>query len=180
MAHTLALLAGALATAALARLRLRLPRSAVPVTGQSLGALLAGGLLGPRDGCMAMLLYLLGGTLGLPVFAGGARGPGVLRGPGGGYLITFPLAAWLVGQTSWPARGFGDRFGAMLLGHTLILTGGAAWLALRPDPAQPTRRLGVTRVLQTGIWPLVPGALLKSLLAALLCQLLSGHRRTRQ
>lgn len=74
-----------------------LPLAPVPVTLQSLAVMLAGALLGPWRGAAAVLLYLLSGLAGLPVFAGGASGPAVLHGPSAGYLAAFPLAALLCG-----------------------------------------------------------------------------------
>ena len=70
---------------------------AVPVTLQVLGVFLAGVFLGPLWGGFAMALYLLAGAVGAPVFAGGSAGIGVLLGPTGGYLISYPVAAAVVG-----------------------------------------------------------------------------------
>ncbi|MFB6220492.1 MAG: biotin transporter BioY [Halolamina sp.] len=70
---------------------------AVPVTLQVLGVFLAGIFLGPRWGGFAMALYLLAGAVGAPVFAGGSAGIGVLLGPTGGYLVSYPFAAGVVG-----------------------------------------------------------------------------------
>ena len=69
------------------------PLSPAPVTLQVLGVFLAGLFLGPRWGAAAMTLYLLAGALGAPVFSGGGAGLGVLLGPTGGYLLSYPLAA---------------------------------------------------------------------------------------
>lgn len=73
------------------------PVGGVPFTLQSLAVLLAGMVLGARRGFLALLLYLLLGTIGLPVFANGASGLGVFAGGSGGYLVAFPLAAALTG-----------------------------------------------------------------------------------
>lgn len=73
------------------------PLSPTPITLQVLGVFLAGLLLGPLWGGAAMVLYLLAGTLGAPVFAHGTAGLGVLLGPTGGYLFSYPLAAAVVG-----------------------------------------------------------------------------------
>lgn len=69
----------------------------VPVTLQTFGVLLAGAVLGPRRGFLAVLLYLALGAIGLPVFSGGAAGLGVFAGPTAGYLVAFPIAALLCG-----------------------------------------------------------------------------------
>jgi biotin transport system substrate-specific component len=69
----------------------------VPITLQTFGVLLTGAILGPRRGFLAVVLYILVGVVGLPVFSGGAAGPGVLVGPTAGYILGFPLAAALCG-----------------------------------------------------------------------------------
>lgn len=69
----------------------------VPITLQVLFVFLAGAFLGARWGMASMLVYLLLGVSGLPVFAGGAAGLGVLFGPTGGYLIGFVAAATIIG-----------------------------------------------------------------------------------
>ncbi len=74
-----------------------LPFSPVPITFQVLGVFLAGAILGPRLGFLSQLVYLLLGSVGLPVFAGGSAGFSVILGPTGGYLIGFPIAAFLCG-----------------------------------------------------------------------------------
>lgn len=73
------------------------PLSPAPVTLQVLGVFLAGLLLGPLWGTASMVLYLAAGALGAPVFAQGAAGFGVLVGPTGGYLFSYPFAAAAVG-----------------------------------------------------------------------------------
>lgn len=73
------------------------PLSPTPVTLQVLGVFLAGLFLGPLWGGAAMVLYLLAGAIGAPIFASGGAGLGVLLGPTGGYLLSYPLAAIAVG-----------------------------------------------------------------------------------
>jgi biotin transport system substrate-specific component len=69
----------------------------VPITLQTLGVMLAGCALGPVRGAAAVLLYLLMGIVGLPVFAEHSAGLGVFSGPTVGYLVAFPVAAALGG-----------------------------------------------------------------------------------
>jgi biotin transport system substrate-specific component len=73
------------------------PLSPAPVTLQVLGVFLAGIFLGPVWGAAAMALYLVAGAVGAPVFAGGSAGFGVLLSPTGGYLLSYPLAAAVIG-----------------------------------------------------------------------------------
>src|SRR3954464_4065725 len=69
----------------------------VPITLQTLAIILAGLVLGPVRGFLAVSLYLLLGAIGLPVFAEHSSGLGVLSGPSAGYLYAFPIAAALAG-----------------------------------------------------------------------------------
>ncbi|MCB1035342.1 MAG: biotin transporter BioY, partial [Acidobacteria bacterium] len=127
----LSILAAATAIAGGAVLAFPFPGSPVPVTLQTLAVLLAGALLGSRNGELAVLLYILAGVLGLPVFARGASGIGVLLGPSGGYLLGFVGGAWLTGYLT-PRRGtvrFRASLFAFLFGHALILLAGGFWLA---------------------------------------------------
>ena len=81
------------------------PGSAVPITLQTFGVMLAGLVLGARRGALAALLYLAVGAAGLPVFSGGAGGIGVFAGLSAGYLLAFPLAAALAGYLATRAGG---------------------------------------------------------------------------
>jgi biotin transport system substrate-specific component len=159
-----AVLLFAVATAVGARLAVPVPLSPVPVTLQTLFVLLAGALLGPRLGAASQLAYLGAGVAGLPVFAAGA-GVAYLLGPTGGYLLAFPVAAFLAGMVTDRVRGPGigrglALFGALLLVSFVILLGGAAWLALATgDPAG---------ALALGVLPFLLGDVLKVALATLL------------
>ena len=77
--------------------QLEIPTQPVPFTLQTFFVLLSGALLGKRGGAVSMGLYVLMGALGLPVFSGGAGSIVILAGPTGGYLLAFPLAAWVIG-----------------------------------------------------------------------------------
>lgn len=77
----------------------------VPLTLQTLGVLLAGLVLGPWRGFLAVLLYLVVGFAGLPVFAGGSGGLAVLGHPSIGYLLSFPFVAAVAGAlAAWSVR----------------------------------------------------------------------------
>ncbi|MDQ3287106.1 MAG: biotin transporter BioY, partial [Pseudomonadota bacterium] len=84
-----------------------LPLLPVPLTLQTLGVLFTGAVLGSKRGTLALLLYVAEGAIGLPVFAGGLSGIGVLIGPTGGYLVGFIVAAGIVGllaERGWDRR----------------------------------------------------------------------------
>ncbi|MBS3126139.1 biotin transporter BioY [Candidatus Woesearchaeota archaeon] len=85
-------------TAAVAPFKIPLGFTPVPITLQTLVVLLAGAVLGSTYGALAMILYVLVGALGLPVFAGGGSGVGALLGPTGGYLFSYFIAAFVIGR----------------------------------------------------------------------------------
>ncbi|HZA46543.1 MAG TPA: biotin transporter BioY, partial [Rubrobacter sp.] len=76
--------------------RVAIPWWPVPMTLQPLAVLFTGAVLGSRRGSLTLLLYLAEGAVGLPVFAGGA-GVAYMLGPTGGYLVSYPIVAGLVG-----------------------------------------------------------------------------------
>lgn len=138
-----------------------LPFTPVPVTGQTFAVLLAGALLGSRLGALAMAAYLLEGALGLPFFRGGGGGAHyLLTSPTTGYLLAYPLAAFVTGylaERGWDRR-FATAAAAMALGSALILAGGWAWLAL-------FFRTGA-EAFSAGVAPFLVGDLVKIALAA--------------
>jgi biotin transport system substrate-specific component len=83
--------------ALLAQVSIPLPFSPVPITGQVFGVFLTAGILGSRLGVSAILLYIIMGVLGLPVFSLGRSGFHQLVGPTGGYLIGFVIASYIIG-----------------------------------------------------------------------------------
>lgn len=72
----------------------------VPVTLQTFAVVLSGIVLGGRGGAMACIVYLVLGLVGVPVFSGFKGGPGVLLGPTGGFIISFPVMAYFAGMAS--------------------------------------------------------------------------------
>ena len=71
--------------------------AAVPITAQTLGVMLAGSVIGARRALAALLLLLTLVAIGLPLLSGGRGGLGVFAGPSVGYLVAWPIAAWLIG-----------------------------------------------------------------------------------
>ena len=150
---------GSLVVALSAQIAVPLAFSPVPITGQTLAVLLVGALMGRVRGGVVMLLYLAEGVAGLPVFAGGGAGAVHLLGPTGGYLVGFVAAATVTGylaERGWDRR-FGTTLAAMLLGTVAIFAVGLAWLGLFT---------GTENLLAMGLYPFVPGALIKIALAA--------------
>ena len=91
------LLASLIATLTAVGVVIRVPMIPVPFTLQTFFVLLSGNLLGPYWGAVSMIVYILLGLVGLPVFAGGS-GLGIVLSPTFGYLISFPVAAYFVGR----------------------------------------------------------------------------------
>jgi biotin transport system substrate-specific component len=158
----IALLASAIS--ALAFVHFPLPFSPVPLSGQSFGVMLAGALLGPRRGPLAVLAYLLLGLMGLPVFAGGQAGPGVLVGPTGGYLWGFVAGAWVVGHL---ADAQAERAAWRTLAG-LVLGGIVVVYALGVAQLSFIAGLSLTKALAVGVLPFLPGDLVKAAAAAAL------------
>src|ERR1700690_4274058 len=133
MARQVALLVGAsLFVALCARITIPLPFTPVPLTVQNFGVLLVGLLLGSRRGFAALALYLAEGAMGMPVFSPlGPGGIAQLLGPTGGFLLTYPLVAWVAGYVMERGRrSFARAVIGGLLGEVLLFTGGLAWLAV--------------------------------------------------
>lgn len=103
-----------------------LPFTDVPFTLQVLVVLLAGAVLGPRLGFIALILYLLLGAVGVPVFAGGSAGLGAIIGPFGGYLIAMPFAALVAGLLC--REGYLRSVIGMLAALIVVYMGGAMGL----------------------------------------------------
>jgi biotin transport system substrate-specific component len=136
-----------LLTALSARFALPLPGTAVPLSLQTLVVLMSGMLLGPALGASAMILYLLAGASGLPVFVAGMGVP-YLFGPTGGYLLAFPAAAAVAGAIAVHARGgLMPRTlwltAAAVLATCTIYAGGWAQLSIMTGDAANALRLGV-------------------------------------
>ncbi len=149
---------------------LPLPWTPVPVTGQTFGVMLVAVLLGSRRGALVLVLYLLEGLAGLPVFQPfGLPGAARLAGPTAGYLLAYPASAfltgWLVEQQASPSAL--RLVAALLPGQALIFLTGCAWLALMPAKTLggTSAALGWSRAFAAGVLPFLPGEVIKIALA---------------
>lgn len=110
----------------------------IPVTLQVLALFLAGIFLGPVWGAVSLSLYLVAGAAGVPVWSGGGAGVGALFGPTGGYLWSYPLAAFVIGfvvhrgltLTDPQDAGLGRLVGGMTAGTIIIYTFGVVGIFL--------------------------------------------------
>jgi biotin transport system substrate-specific component len=152
--------AGSVLLALGAQISIPLPLGMPPITGQTFALALVVALLGARGGALAAVLYLAEGALGLPVFSPHGA-PGIARffGPSAGYLLAFPIAAYVTGllydRGLWSS--YGGRLLAIVLGSAVVFAGGAAWLA---------HFVGVSKALAVGVAPYLIGDAVKSLVAA--------------
>ena len=154
-------------TALAAQISVPLPFTPVPFTLQPMVVLLGGAALGPRLGMASQVLYLALGIAGFPVFAASAvlpQGPLRLLGPTGGYLMSYPVAAFVAGALA--ERGFDRRYItsviAMAAGLAVVFTFGVVWLAWFAQPVQA----GLASALRTGLYPFLPADIIKICIAA--------------
>lgn len=144
---------------------------AVPITLQSMGVMLAGSILGSRRGALAVLLFLGLVALGLPLLSGGRGGLGVFAGPSAGYLIGFPLGAWVIGKLH---ELLGDRY-SLLGGLVANVVGGIVVVYLVGIPVQAWR-LSTSTLVSVFLSSVVflPGDLAKAVVSAVVTR---GVRR---
>jgi biotin transport system substrate-specific component len=110
--------------------QVQIPHQPVPFTLQTFFVLLSAAFLGSRNGSASQLLYLGVGLIGAPIFTAGGFGAARLFGPTGGYLLSFPIAALLIGYLVRQHKGFVWTLIAMLLGLVVVFTLGTSFLNL--------------------------------------------------
>ena len=162
--RALAVLFVTVLTIVAAQVSIPLPFTPVPFTLQPMVVLLGGAALGARLGMSSQILYLALGIAGLPVFAASPilpQGFARLLGPTGGYLMSYPLAAFVTGYLA--QRGFDRRYFssvlAMVAGLAIIFSCGVLWLAFGAHA-------GLSAAVSTGLIPFIPADIIKVFLAA--------------
>jgi biotin transport system substrate-specific component len=150
--------------------QLSVPVGPVPVTFQTLFVILSSLVLGARLGFLTQLTYILIGAAGFPVFAGFSGGVVQLYGPLGGYLIAFPIAAFLGGLISEKNRNAKNYFiaAAAEIGIIYIL----GWFRLG------FYIHGFKKALLIGVAPFLPWDLLKAVLAVYIARVVQKHTKT--
>jgi len=138
-----------------------IPLPPVPLTAQTFFLNIAAILLGGPLGALSQFIYVMLGVVGVPVFAGGKAGLGVIFGPTGGYLVGFIVAAFVIGRVDRIKRNAGTvwHIFSMVLGMAVIYFLGGLWLSL-------TAKIGFYKALAVGVFPFLAGDILKILLAA--------------
>lgn len=148
-----------------AQIAIPLPPDGVPMTLQTLAVVLAALCLGPVWGTGSMLLYVVIGVVGGGVFAQGEAGLDRILGQTGGYLIGFvacqPVITSIVRRKDGSVRGWGAMVLAMLAGHLVIFAIGVPWLGV-------VREFGPVRAMQGGLFPFIPGMIVKTVIAVLI------------
>ena len=153
---------GACLTGLLAQIRIPLPTTPVPITGQVLAVLLCAALLGGNYGMLSQVMYYALGAMGFKWFAGGTFGTAVLTGVTGGYIVGFIVAAFFLGACTRHfkmAATFGGMVAFMLMAVALIYFFGVFqyMLVMRLSPAQ---------AIAGGAWPFIAFDVIKALIAA--------------
>ena len=148
-----------------AQISIPLPFTPVPFTLQPMVVLLGGAALGARLGMSSQVLYLVLGLAGLPVFAASPvlpQGFARLLGPTGGFLMSYPFAAFAAGYLA--ERRFDRRYltsvVAMGAGLAIVFASGIAWMAWGVP------HLGLATAVRAGLVPFLPADIVKILLAA--------------
>ena len=160
----IALVAGAaLFVGVLAQINIHLSFTPVPITGQTLGVLVAGSALGWKRGGLAMALYMALGMVGVPWYSNHTHGWSVATGATGGYLFGFIVAAAVCGLLA--AKG-NDRkvlaaMGSMVVGNVIIYAFGVTWLA-------HVIHVSLAKAITLGLPPFLLGDAIKVIIAALI------------
>jgi biotin transport system substrate-specific component len=142
----------------------------VPITAQTLGVMLAGSILGARRGALAVLVLLALVAAGLPLLAGGRGGLGVFAGLSAGYLIGWPLGAWVAGWLTERTVARGGTY-SLPLGLVANLLGGIVVVYAIGIPVQAWRG-DTTGLVATAVAATVflPGDLIKAVIATLVAK----------
>ena len=142
----------AIVTALSAQVRIVIPMSPVPITGQTFVVLLSGLILGSTFGAISMLMYLFIGMSGLPFFSAGVAGLEILKSPTIGYIIRFFLAAYVIGVFAT------KPILAILLGSITIYIAGVSGLMIILNTS-------LSNAIAIGVVPFLIGDAIKSILA---------------
>ncbi|MGV8953380.1 MAG: biotin transporter BioY [Cypionkella sp.] len=145
--------------------------SGVPITAQSLGIMLCGTVLGAKRGALAVLLFLALTLAGLPLLSGGRGGIGLLASPTAGYIIGFPIAAFVAGLITSRLQvkvGLAATSGAVIGGILVLHVFGIAGMALVLGKTLPEAALLAT--------PFLIGDAIKAVLAGLITQAIAQMR----
>lgn len=143
-----------------------IPLGAVPFTFQTLFVMLSGLILGSKKGFMAMLVYVLMGLVGIPVFANGLAGIAIVFKPTFGYLIGFILASYVIGLVHEKTNHFVFYFIAPFIGLIVIYLVGVPYLYyIFNTIIYPETPINALTALKYGFFPFIVFDLIKAALA---------------
>jgi biotin transport system substrate-specific component len=163
LTDVLFVLAGTALVAGAAQISITLSSTPVPITGQTFAVLLVGAALGTVRGLASLLLYLVVGIAGAPIYADHHHGWSQVTSASGGYLVGFVVAAAVTGflaEHRWDRR-FSSSISLMLTGNVIIYLVGLPWLAV-------VLNTNLEKTFEAGLYYFVPGDILKLYLAAAL------------
>jgi biotin transport system substrate-specific component len=163
VASTAAVVGFAAFTALAAQVSFRIPPIEVPFTGQTMAVLLTGGVLGSRRGAASMILYVLAGAVGLPVYTEQSSGFDTFVGATGGYLIGFIVAAFVIGKFAelrWD-RTVPKSVVGFVLGSAIIYLFGVVGLMINLE-------MDLAGAIANGLLPFLAWDAIKAAAAALL------------
>lgn len=155
-------------TGVLAQISIPMP-GGVPLTMQTLAVSLAGILLGRKKGFIATLVYVLMGVIGLPVFAGFSGGAAIVFGKTGGFIISFPIMAYVIGWICEKTEKKVLVFLGMVLGSIVNYAFGMVQFSV-------VTGLSLYMAFVYCVLPFILVGLLKAVLATALGSLLKNHR----
>lgn len=148
---------------------INIPIGPVPITLQVMMVILSGLILGSRLGFLSQLLYVLAGAIGFPVFSGFSGGMAHIFGPPGGYIVAFPIAAFVSGYVAERAEfGWGGCIIGSLLGLFVIYLLGWLWLGFYLGGAFST-------AFKVGVLPFIGIDMVKVLLAVGITKRVRAH-----
>jgi len=147
-----------------------IPMPLVPITAQTFFLNVAAILLGGPLGAISQFIYVMLGVVGIPVFAGGKAGLGIIFGPTGGYLLGFIIAAFVIGIVNRMKKSAGIfwHIFSMLTGMLIIYFLGSLQLSL-------VAKMSFHKALAIGALPFIPGDIIKILLAAIISSRFKGR-----
>ena len=143
--------------------QISIPFTPVPLTFSLFAVFMSAVLLGPKCGAFSQIIYVLIGLCGAPVFAGFHGGIGILAGYTGGYILSYPVIALIVGLLLKNCKTLSriDMIGAMVIGLIICYTMGASWLGF-------TLKKSVSEAITLGVAPFLPLDLIKIVIVAII------------
>jgi len=161
-----------LATVLGAYVRIPVKGSPVPITLQTFFVILSGAILGKRLGSLSQFVYLILGTIGLPVFQGYSSGVAYILGPTGGYIIGFIVSAYFIGyMLRYKSSNITWVIASFVAGSLIICILGSLWLVY-------LYKINIVTAISIGILPFLPGDMIKIFFATIIYSKISQRSKT--